>query len=99
MSLESIANVLLSPRMTEKATVLADSHRQFVFKVSSSATKIQVRQAVEKLFNVVVKKVNILNVKPKRRHFGRREGMIKGWKKAYVSLEEGYDIEFMDLRS
>lgn len=98
MNLETLSKIIVSPRMTEKATNVADQHNQVVFKVASSATKLQVKHAVEKFFNVVVEKVNTLHVKPKRRRFAQREGVRSGWKKAYVSLKEGYEINFIDTQ-
>ena len=82
------------PHLSEKSTMLADKHRQFVFKVLKNANKSEIKQAVESLFNVKVNAVQLLNVKAKTRHFKQVEGQLKGWKKAYVSLKEGYDIDF-----
>ena len=74
--------------------MLADKHRQFVFKVLKNANKSEIKQAVESLFNVKVNAIQLLNVKPKDRRFKQVEGQLKGWKKAYVSLKAGYDIDF-----
>jgi large subunit ribosomal protein L23 len=82
------------PHLSEKSTMLADKHRQFVFKVLKNANKSEIKQAVESLFNVKVNAVQLLNVKAKSRRFKQVEGQLKGWKKAYVSLKEGYDIDF-----
>ncbi|WP_342227279.1 50S ribosomal protein L23 [Rickettsiella endosymbiont of Rhagonycha lignosa] len=82
------------PHLSEKSTMLADKHRQFVFKVLKNANKSEIKQAVESLFNVKVNAVQLLNVKAKTRRFKQVEGQLKGWKKAYVSLKEGYDIDF-----
>jgi large subunit ribosomal protein L23 len=82
------------PHLSEKSTILADKHRQFVFKVLKNANKSEIKQAVESLFNVKVNAVQLLNVKAKSRRFKQVEGQLKGWKKAYVSLKEGYDIDF-----
>jgi large subunit ribosomal protein L23 len=82
------------PHVSEKATLLADKYRQFVFEVSVDANKSEVKQAVESLFKVKVSSVQLLNVKPKSRRFKQVEGRIKGWKKAYVRLEAGHDIDF-----
>lgn len=82
------------PHISEKSTRLADKHRQFVFKVLKDASKPEIKQAVESLFNVKVDGVQLLNVKAKRRRFKQAEGQLKGWKKAYVSLKEGHDIDF-----
>lgn len=91
---EQVFKVLLSPYVSEKSTLLADEQRQFVFRVASSATKPQVREAVEKLFDVEVASVRISNVKGKTRRFGQITGRRKGWKKAYVALKDGFDINF-----
>ncbi len=88
-------NVLLEPRVTEKSTQLADSNRQFTFKVIKDATKAEVKGAVELLFEVKVESVQLMNVKGKSKRFGQRQGRRSDWKKAYVKLKEGFDIDFM----
>lgn len=93
-SQERLMQVLLAPQISEKATQLADSNAQIVFKVHSSATKPEVKAAVELLFKVEVEAVNIANVKGKVKRFGRTMGRRKGWKKAYVSLKPGQEINF-----
>lgn len=93
-SQERLMQVLLAPQISEKATMLADSRGQVVFKVHSSATKPEVQAAVELLFKVEVAAVNIANVKGKVKRFGRTMGRRKGWKKAYVSLKPGQEINF-----
>ncbi len=94
MNKERLMKVLLAPHVSEKATIVADKNRQFVFKVVPDANKIEIRQAVEMLFNVKVDAVQISNVKPKIKRTGHRLGTRKGWKKAYVCLSEGHDIDF-----
>jgi large subunit ribosomal protein L23 len=86
--------IIERPHLSEKSTMLADKYRQFVFKVLRDANKTEIKQAVESLFNVKVKAVQLLNVKAKGRRFKQVEGQLKGWKKAYVSLQEGHDIDF-----
>lgn len=86
--------IINRPHVSEKSTMLADKYRQFVFVVSKPANKLQIKQAVESLFNVKVNSVQLLNVKAKSRRFKQVEGKLKAWKKAYVSLKEGYDIDF-----
>ncbi|OIZ94513.1 50S ribosomal protein L23 [Candidatus Rickettsiella isopodorum] len=86
--------IIERPHLSEKSTMLADKHRQFVFKVLKNANKSEIKQAVESLFNVKVNAIQLLNVKPKDRRFKQVEGQLKGWKKAYVSLKAGYDIDF-----
>jgi large subunit ribosomal protein L23 len=86
--------IIERPHLSEKSTMLADKHRQFVFKVLKNANKSEIKQAVESLFKVKVNAVQLLNVKAKARRFKQVEGQLKSWKKAYVSLKEGYDIDF-----
>lgn len=86
--------ILITPRITEKALKLADNHRQFVFKVLPDATKPEIKEAVEFLFKVKVDKVRVACVKGKQKTFGRIQGKRKDWKKAYVGLQEGFDINF-----
>ena len=94
MNQERIFKVLLGPHVSEKATVLADSKNQFVFKVESTATKLEIKKAVEQLFSVKVKTVSTLNVKGKTKRTVRGLGKRNDWKKAYVSLQSGQDIDF-----
>lgn len=89
-----LMNILLAPRVTEKSA-LVSKHRQYVFKVMNDANKLEVRHAVEKMFNVKVEGVQVSRVKPKTRRFGRIEGRRKGWKKAYVTLAEGHSIQIV----
>jgi len=96
MSLDKyvLAGVLQAPIISEKSTSAAEKDRQFVFKVQKQATKKQVKNAVELMFNVEVDSVNVLNVKGKQKRFGRSLGQRSDWKKAYVKLKSGHDIEF-----
>lgn len=94
MSQERLLKILLAPRISEKATRVAEKHRQFVFKVLRDANKQEIKAAVEQLFEVKVKSVQVLNVPGKERRFGQRIGRRQDWKKAYISLQEGYDINF-----
>lgn len=94
MNNERLMKVLLGPHVSDKAYMAADKNSQVVFKVTVDATKLEVKRAVEKLFEVKVDAVTILNVKGKQRRFGKIEGRTKNWKKAYVSLAEGHDINF-----
>lgn len=90
-----LAGVLQSPLISEKSSISMDeANKKIVFKVSKSATKIQVKSAVETMFNVKVSAVNLLNIKGKQKRFGRFLGKRPDWKKAYVTLMPGYDIEF-----
>jgi large subunit ribosomal protein L23 len=94
MNQERIFKVLLGPHVSEKATVLADGKNQFVFKVDTTATKLEIKKAVEQLFSVKVKAVSTLNVKGKTKRTVRGLGKRSDWKKAYVSLQPGQDIDF-----
>lgn len=94
MKVTNIASVLTAPIISEKSTIAAEANRQFVFKVRKDASKKQVKQAVEKMFDVEVDSVRVLNVKGKVKRFGRNLGKRSDWKKAYVKLKPGNDIDF-----
>lgn len=94
MSKERILQILLAPHISEKTTLVADSSRQHVFKVLRDATKIEIKQAVEQLFEVKVTQVRVMNVKGKTKRSGQRLGKRSDWRKAYVTLAEGQDIDF-----
>lgn len=94
MNEERIFQVLKAPHISEKATIIGDKN-QYVFKVEPTATKLEVRKAVEKLFDVKVKGVRVCNIKGKVKRFGRSLGKRNSLKKAYVTLQDGYEIEFM----
>ena len=85
-------DVILSPVITEKATI-ASEHNQVIFKVAPTATKPQIKEAVEKLFDVKVKRVNTLIRKGKVRNFRGVRGELSDVKKAIVTLEEGHTID------
>ena len=91
---ERLLNILLAPQISEKATFVAEKNEQVIFRVASDATKPEVKAAVEKLFNVTVDSVQIANVKGKQKRFGRYVGRRQDWKKAYVSLAAGQEINF-----
>ncbi len=91
---ERLLNILLAPQISEKATYVAEKNEQVIFRVASDATKPEVKAAVEKLFNVTVDSVQIANVKGKQKRFGRFNGRRQDWKKAYVSLAAGQEINF-----
>jgi large subunit ribosomal protein L23 len=93
---ERLALVLLGPHVSEKATALADSRRQVVFKVRTDATKADVRRAVELLFEVKVERVTVARMPAKAKRFGQRLGKRGAWKKAYVRLAPGSDINFVN---
>ncbi|WFP48636.1 50S ribosomal protein L23 [Methylomonas sp. EFPC3] len=88
-----LANVLYAPIISEKSSNAADQNNQFVFKVQKTATKLQIKKAVELMFGVKVESVRVLNVKGKIKRFGRALGKRSDWKKAYVKLQSGHNIE------
>ncbi|MBT9098464.1 50S ribosomal protein L23 [Methylovulum psychrotolerans] len=94
MSSYQLANVLLAPIVSEKSAALAESNKQFVFKVDKRANKDEIKSAVELMFSVEVDSVNVLNVKGKQKRSARSLYKKSDWKKAYVKLKEGFDIEF-----
>ena len=91
---ERLMTVLLAPVVSEKATFIADKHEQVIFRVAPSATKPEVKAAVEMMFKVQVESVQIANVKGKKKRFGQYNGKRRDWKKAYVSLMPGQEINF-----
>ncbi|HSR62046.1 MAG TPA: 50S ribosomal protein L23 [Gammaproteobacteria bacterium] len=95
MNRENLMKILLEPRVTEKSTLVADKYNQFVFKVAKDANKSQIKRAVELMFEVEVYSVQVSNVTGKRKMFKQEPGRRPGWKKAYVRLKEGFDIDFM----
>lgn len=95
MNDERLMRVLVSPHVSEKSTRLGDASNQVVFRVLRDARKAEIKQAVEKLFNVKVRDVRVLNVKGKRKGMMRAPGKRPDWKKAYVRLAEGHDIDFV----
>ena len=91
---ERLMQVLLGPHVSEKATGLAEAG-QIVFKVRGDATKAEIRKAVELLFEVKVQRVAVVRIPAKQKKFGQRAGTRQAWKKAYVRLAPGQDINFM----
>lgn len=96
MNQERLMQVLLAPQISEKATFVADKYQQVIFRVAANATKPEVKGAVELLFKVAVESVQIANVKGKQKKFGRVMGRRSNWKKAYVCLQPGQEINFID---
>ena len=96
MNQEKLMTVLLEPRVTEKSTLVGEANNQYVFKVAKSATKPEIKQAVELMFEgAEVESVQVMNVKGKQKMFARMPGRRVNWKKAYVKLKPGFDIDFM----
>jgi len=94
MNDQRIMNILLGPHITEKAAIIGESSNQYVFQVATNATKPEVKQAVEKLFEVEVDAVRVVNVKGKTKRTGSRVGHRKNWKKAYARVKTGQTIDF-----
>lgn len=94
MNAEQMMMVLREPHTSEKATVMADKFKQFTFKVLKTATKNEIKMAVEHIFNVKVKNVSVINVKGKAKRFKQTSGKRSDWKKAFVSLHADQDIDF-----
>lgn len=96
MNQERLMTILLEPRVTEKSTLIGEAYNQYVFKVAKDATKPEIKQAVEFMFDgSEVMSVQVMNVKGKKKMFARRPGQRVSWKKAYVKLKSGFDIDFM----
>jgi len=92
---DQIRSVIISPHISEKTTGLSEKNQQITFKVRLDSNKTQIKKAVEKLFDVKVSSVKTLSVKGKKKRTGTRIGKTKSWKKAYITLAEGQDIDFM----
>ncbi|HNA29432.1 MAG TPA: 50S ribosomal protein L23 [Thiobacillaceae bacterium] len=94
MKEERLLQVILAPIISEKATMLADKREQVIFRVATDATKPEIKAAVELLFKVQVKDVKVANVKGKNKRFGRFTGRRSDWKKAFVCLKPGQELNF-----
>ena len=92
---ERLMTVLVGPHVSEKTARLGDKYNQVCFKVRCDSTKKEVEQAVEMMFEVKVEKVSVTNVRGKAKRFGQVMGKRADWKKAYVTLAEGHDIDFL----
>lgn len=94
MSTARLTGLVASPHVSEKATRIAEAHHQVVFRVRRDATKPEIKRAVEQLFEVEVKAVSTVNQRGKSRGTGGSRGRRSAWKKAYVTLKPGFDIDF-----
>lgn len=94
MNQANVFKVIVSPHMSEKAALAAEKRGEYVFKVAHGATKPEVKNAIEALFKVNVESVRVVNVKTKPKRFGNIQGRSKAWKKAYVTLQAGQQIDF-----
>ncbi len=92
---ERILNVIVAPHISEKTTMSAEKNNTVVFKVAKDARKLEIKKAVEKLFEVEVTGVRTANVKGKVKRTGMRLGRRNDWKKAYVTLKEGSELDFV----
>ena len=95
MSNIKILSILRAPLVSEKTARIQEQSNQYVFEVALTATKADVKSAVESLFSVKVESVNVLNVKGKNKSFRNRNGRRGDWRKAYVRLAEGQSIDVM----
>ena len=91
-----IYNVIKKPCLTEKGMILQEENNQVVMKVNAKANKIQIKQAVEHLFNVKVDKVRTANMHGKKKRIGTHFGQRPDWKKAVITLAEGHKIDFLE---
>lgn len=91
---ERLMNLLLAPHVTEKTSIGMQEHNQYTFRVRRDATRVEVKAAVEFMFNVKVKGVQVLNESGKTRRFSNRTGRTQDWKKAYVRLVSGQSIDY-----
>jgi large subunit ribosomal protein L23 len=97
MNQERIFQILKTPHISEKSAVLGDSANQAVFQVATDAKKAEIKAAVEQLFDVKVANVRTVNMKGKTKRQGLRQGRRSDWKKAYVSLEQGHEIDLASI--
>lgn len=98
---ERALEIIIAPQISEKATFLAEKVRQVIFYVSRDADKTEIKSAVEQIWksqNIKVKRVQTISIKGKKKRFGRYMGRKSDWKKAFVSLEDGHEIDFTDIR-
>ena len=93
---QRLMQILLAPVVSEKSTFVGEKTNQYVFRVASDATKPEIKAAVELMFKTQVKSVSIVNVRGKEKRFGRFMGRRNNWKKAYVALVQGQEINFAE---
>ena len=95
MNPERVYTVLVEPHISEKVSILGDTSNQYAFKVAKDATKAEIREAVETIFDVEVLKVTTANVKGKVKRNVRGITRKKNWKKAYITVAQGQEIDYM----
>ncbi len=93
---DQIRTILIEPHVSEKTTLLNQENGQIAFKVRSDSNKKQIKKAVEEMFNVKVSSVKTVSVKGKKKRMGMRSGKTNDWKKAYIKLAEGQNLDFMN---
>ena len=93
---ERLMQVIMAPVISEKSTFVADKNNQVVFRVVPDATKPEIKAAIELMFKVQVDSVKVLNVRGKEKRFRQTIGRRRHWKKAYVCLKEGQEINFAE---
>jgi len=93
---DQLRTVLIAPHVSEKSTLLSQNSGQIAFKVRADSNKKQIKKAVEEMFKVKVSSVKTISVKGKKKRMGMRQGKTKDWKKAYIKLEEGQNLDFMN---
>ncbi|MBF8438014.1 50S ribosomal protein L23 [Halanaerobiaceae bacterium Z-7014] len=94
--MDNARDIIISPLISEKTMKLMEENNAYTFKVAKKANKIQIRQAIEEIFNVKVVKVNTMNMKGKRKRLGFTEGKRPDWKKAIIRLDDGDSIEIFE---
>lgn len=95
MNEERMLKVLVAPHISEKSSMVAEQSNQVIFKVTIDSSKPEIKKAVEQMFSVEVENVRTVNMKGKSKRFGQRLGRRNDWKKAYVTLKAGQDIDFL----
>jgi len=93
----NLFQIIKKPLITEKTSLGKDEHNMVAFVVDRAATKIEIKQAVEKFFKTQVKDVNTVTMAGKRKRFGKHEGKRSNWKKAYVTLKAGSSVDFFEV--
>ena len=91
--MSSYRDIIIAPKKKKKTANLSADGKKIVLKVAKEANKVQIKQAIEKIFNVKVTNVNTVNVRPKKKRVGRYEGATKAYKKAYITLAEGSKLD------
>jgi large subunit ribosomal protein L23 len=97
-----LMQVILAPYISEKGTFVGEAHNQTIFRVARDATKDEIKAAIELIWKdqkIIVEKVRTMNVKGKKKRFGRHLGSRSNWKKAIVSIKEGQELSFTNLPS